>query len=226
MVDQPNQPGAARNAAPSRPRGPGGRFIDAVAEAATKAASAAGQSKAVARAEETARMPDAAPNPDGGSLALYLLRHADAGDPEAWTGDDAERPLSKKGRKQARRLGSHLESLKLGVDAIVTSPKVRAAETAKLVGKALGVRPTTDERLAGGFGQASLRALIGGLDPAVRSVVLVGHDPDFSGAAGWLTRSRVELRKGAVAKIELPSRSVAAGVGTLRWLLPPDAVRG
>jgi phosphohistidine phosphatase len=141
-------------------------------------------------------------------------------------GDDAVRPLSKKGRKQSRRLGRHLAGLGLEIDTILTSPKLRAAETAKVVGKALGLKPAADERLSNGFDPASLAALLGGLDATAGSVILVGHDPSFSTLASWLTDSPLMLRKGAIARIDLPSRGAAAGSGALRWLLPPDALKG
>ena len=82
------------------------------------------------------------------TVELYLLRHADAGDPMTWAGDDAERPLSGKGRRQAKRLGSLLAGIKLRPDVILTSPMLRAADTAKIVGKAVSVKPKKDDRLA------------------------------------------------------------------------------
>ena len=59
-------------------------------------------------------------------IELYFLRHAHAGDPEAWTGDDAARPLSDKGEKQAERLGAFLAGVGFKPDAIISSPKLRA----------------------------------------------------------------------------------------------------
>ncbi len=159
-------------------------------------------------------------------IVLYLLRHADAGDPATWTGDDADRPLSKKGRRQARRLGKHLDALGLEVGPVIASPRLRAADTARLVGKAIGVKPGEDKSLGGGFDPTSLRRLLGGLASSATSVVLVGHDPDFSTLASWLTDAPVALRKGALARIDLPNREAAAGSGALTWLLPPDAIRG
>ena len=81
---------------------------------------------------------------------LYLLRHAHAGDPEAWSGDDALRPLSAKGEAQAERLGAFLAGVSFGPDAIVTSPKVRAAETARIVAGHLDMTVSEDPRLGGG----------------------------------------------------------------------------
>ena len=159
-------------------------------------------------------------------LVLHILRHADAGDATTWIGDDAERPLSKKGRRQARRLGRHLADLGVDVDVIRTSPRVRAADTAKLVGKALGVRPSVHDALGGGFDFDDLRGLVGGLTGDVGAVMIVGHDPDLSDLVSRLVGAHVGLVKGSLATIGLDGRDPAPGRGTLRWLLPPDAVRG
>ena len=159
-------------------------------------------------------------------LELFFVRHADAGDPAQWTGDDSDRPLSKEGRKQATGLGSYLRALKVRPDAVVTSPKVRAADTARLVGEQLGRDITTDVRLAGGLDSDGLGALLGELDAGVAGVILVGHEPDFSSLVTWLAGAPVSLRKGALARVDLPDRSVGPGRGSLRWLLPPDAIPG
>ena len=70
---------------------------------------------------------------------LHFLRHADAGDPEAWEGPDEPRPLSDKGEKQADRLGRFLAGVGFKPDAIITSPKLRAAQTAEIVAEHLGL---------------------------------------------------------------------------------------
>jgi phosphohistidine phosphatase len=156
-------------------------------------------------------------------VELYLLRHADAGDPMTWVGDDAERPLSDKGRRQAKRLGSLLARIKLRPDVILTSPKLRAAETAKIVGKAVSVRPTKDDRLAVSIELGDLASLLAGNGEA-RRIVLVGHDPDFSALASSLTGATIELRKGAIARIDLGDGGPRAGGGALRWLVPPGVL--
>jgi phosphohistidine phosphatase SixA len=69
----------------------------------------------------------------GSTTRLYLLRHADAGDPEGWTGPDDARPLSGKGEKQSRRLGKLLASVGFAPSVILTSPKLRAKQTAEVV---------------------------------------------------------------------------------------------
>lgn len=177
---------------------------------------------------ETTAAADATPEVAAGprALTLYLLRHADAGDPMAWTGDDAERPLSKKGRRQAKRVARHLKDIAVKPDSILTSPKVRALATAKIVGRAVNRKPVVDERLTIDFDAEALTGLIGGLEADAASVMLVGHDPDFSDAVAWLVGAPIAMSKGALAAIDLPEREVAAGRGLLRWLLPPDALAG
>ena len=153
-------------------------------------------------------------------IALHLLRHADAGDPEAWTRPDDERPLSAKGRHQAERLGRFLSGGGFRTDALVTSPKVRAAQTAELVAAEILVPIHVDERLGGGLDMAELEAILRDAGNPSRPV-LVGHDPDFSWLATWLTGADVTLKKGAMARIDMDGQPVAGG-GRLRWLLPPD----
>jgi phosphohistidine phosphatase len=208
--------------------------LDAATEEALSASvSEAVKSDADQAATPSAPQPEAAsadPTPEPpaapGTLTLYLLRHADAGDPMAWTADDAERPLSKKGRRQAKRLARHLKDLDVQPAAILTSPKIRASATAKIVGRGVSRKPRVDERLTIGFGSDALTALVSGLEPGTDSVMLVGHDPDFSDAASWLVGTTIQMRKGALAVIDLPEREAGAGRGSLRWLLPPDAVAG
>jgi phosphohistidine phosphatase len=161
--------------------------------------------------------------PEAEPLQLYLLRHADAGDPMAWPGDDAERPLSPKGRRQARRLGSMLADIGWKPDVILTSPKLRAADTARLVGRAVDVKPEQEDRLASSFDVNDVGSMLAA-HPEAKRVVLVGHDPDFSAAASSLIGAAIELRKGAIARIDLPDSKPAAGQGALRWLIPPGVV--
>jgi phosphohistidine phosphatase len=159
-----------------------------------------------------------------GRFELYLLRHADAGDPGAWPGDDAQRPLSPKGRKQAERLAEHLARLGVRVDAVVTSPKVRAVETATPVADALGAAVVQDGRLGQALSIGSVEELLGDHEGA-RRIVLVGHDPDFSELLGDLVGSEdLPMRKGALARIDA-ERPLRPGSGVLRWLLPPDALK-
>lgn len=155
---------------------------------------------------------------------LYVLRHAHAGDPEAWTGPDAARPLSDKGRRQAERLGRFLADLGFSPDAIISSPKIRASQTAEIVAERLRRQVTLDARLAESVGIDAVAAVLHDAGDPVRPVI-VGHDPDFSDLVAALTGApEVPMRKGALALIDVSGR-LAAGAGTLRWLVPPDLLK-
>jgi len=156
-------------------------------------------------------------------VELYLLRHADAGDPLAWRGDDADRPLSAKGRRQARRMARWLADLGRKPDAILTSPKARALQTATIVAASLAIKPQVDDRLVGPLDHEVLAALLRAAGAGSRRVMLVGHDPDFSAIATSLSGGPVALRKGALARIDLVDGAGVAA-GSLRWLVPADAV--
>jgi phosphohistidine phosphatase SixA len=158
-------------------------------------------------------------------IALLMLRHAHAGDPMRWSGDDADRPLSDKGRRQAERLGHLLAGIEEPPDLFITSPKVRADETARIVADALGVPVVVDPRLAGGIlDPDTVEDILLAAGPAARPC-LVGHDPAFSELLGELVGiPSLAMRKGALARVDLPGPRPAAGRGTLRYLLPPDVV--
>jgi len=156
-------------------------------------------------------------------IELHLLRHADAGDPMAWKGSDAARPLSGKGEKQAERLGRFLKEVGFRPDAIITSPRVRAAGTAEVVARHLGVPVATDDRLAGAVDLAAVEAILRHAGNPSRPV-LVGHDPDFSDLLEGLTGlSGLTMKKGAFVRIDTERLEPASG--TLRWLIPPDLLK-
>jgi phosphohistidine phosphatase len=125
---------------------------------------------------------------------LWLLRHGDAADGSP----DAERPLTDKGRRQSRAAGAALKALGVEIDACLTSPKVRAADTARIACEQLGdVEPQLEPKLAGGpFDGEALAAGLGD------DVLLVGHDPDFSSAVHSMTGAQVRLKKGGLAGVD------------------------
>ena len=124
---------------------------------------------------------------------IWFLRHGDAEDEAA---DDASRRLTPKGERQARNAGAALAALGVQIGACLTSPKVRALDTAHIACKPLGVEPEATEALRGGdFDALELAADRG-------DVLLVGHEPDFSRAVNALTGSRIELKKGGLAAVE------------------------
>ena len=125
---------------------------------------------------------------------IWLLRHGDA----AEGSPDSERPLTDKGREQARAAGAALKAIGVEIDACLTSPKVRAAETARIACEQLGgVEPQLEPKLAGGPFDAE--ALAAGLGD---DVLLVGHDPDFSAAVHSLTGAQVRMKKGGLAGVD------------------------
>jgi phosphohistidine phosphatase len=124
---------------------------------------------------------------------IYLLRHGDA---EKGDGDDDARRLTAKGERQARAAGRALAALGADLDACLTSPKLRAAETARLACEPLGLEPEVAEELrGGGFDSLALAAGRG-------DVLLVGHEPSLSDEVARLTGGRVKLRKGGIAIVD------------------------
>jgi phosphohistidine phosphatase len=154
-------------------------------------------------------------------IQLHFLRHAHAGDPGAWDAPDALRPLSEKGERQAARMGRFLARVGLAPDAMITSPKVRAARTAEIVAVQLGIAVATDPRLAGPFDLEDLEEILADAGSPARPVI-VGHDPDFSDLiASLVGAASIPMKKGALARVDVDG-PLLAGAGTLRWLLPPD----
>jgi len=107
---------------------------------------------------------------------------------------------------------------------VLTSPRVRARETAELVADRLGVPVRIDERLGGFLDLATVEAILDDAGSPTRPV-LVGHDPDFSDLLVLLTGSPgLRMRKGAFALLDV-ERPLTPGSAELRWLVPPDLLR-
>jgi phosphohistidine phosphatase SixA len=162
------------------------------------------------------------------TVQLSLLRHAHAGDPAKWKGPDADRPLSPKGRQQAERLARLLAEHDLRPDLLVSSPKVRAVQTAEAVARVFDLPIHNDGRLADPLDLATVDAILDSALSGERApegpprVMLVGHDPDFSELLMELTGiPDLTMRKGALARIDAP-RPLRPGGGTLVWLVPPQ----
>ncbi len=130
------------------------------------------------------------------------------------------RPLSAKGRGQAARLGAFLLRAEIRPDRLISSPKVRALQTAQAIGTALDLPVTVDDRLAAGCSLDRLDDIVA--QSGAHVPMLFGHDPDFSVLVSDLLGARgIAMRKGALATIEV-RRPLAVGEGNLRWLVPPE----
>jgi phosphohistidine phosphatase SixA len=127
-------------------------------------------------------------------VRVYLVRHAtaEAGEP------DALRPLAPKGRRQARELGKRFAGE--GLDAVVSSPLLRARETAAAIAKAVGADAATDERLAPGATAADLRSAVANRG---ERVVAVAHQPDCSKIVAALTGREQDFPPAGVCELDL-----------------------
>ena len=113
-------------------------------------------------------------------MRLFIVRHAKAAGGEP----DDVRPLTKEGRKQARDLGRRFAADGIHPGAILTSPLLRARETADEIGRAVGVDPEPDERLAPGADAEAVRAATAERGEVV---IVVGHQPDCGRIAAALS---------------------------------------
>jgi phosphohistidine phosphatase len=112
-------------------------------------------------------------------VRVYLIRHADAAPGEP----DELRALTPGGRRVARALGEELAADGVRPDAVISSPLLRARETASELARAVGVEPETDERLGFGATADGLRETVAGRG---ETVVAVGHQPDCGRIAAEL----------------------------------------
>lgn len=123
---------------------------------------------------------------------IWLLRHAEAADGAL----DEDRSLTERGTQHAEAAGRALSRLGATIDACLTSPKLRARQTAELACRPLGVGVTIEPALSGEpFDVHELTAGLG-------DVLLVGHDPSFSLTLHDLTGAQARMRKGGLAAIE------------------------
>jgi phosphohistidine phosphatase len=143
-------------------------------------------------------------------MELYLLRHAVAGEAPR----DEDRELTERGHQQARAVAAGLAWLDPGLDAILTSPLPRAAQTAQPVARALGLRLETVHTLAAGHDPTEALALLAGRG---ERLLLVGHEPQLPGIAELAMGGRVHMRKAMLARIKRQSTDPADG--ELAWLL-------
>jgi phosphohistidine phosphatase len=135
---------------------------------------------------------------------ILLLRHGEA-EPDQGSGDAARR-LTEKGETQAVNAGRAIARIGLDVDSCLTSPRVRARDTAELACEALGIQPEISEPI--GSGDYDTLDLVAGRD----NVMLVGHEPALSMETARLTGATIKLKKGGLAGFDR---------GVLKLLLRP-----
>ena len=161
-------------------------------------------------------------------MRLILMRHAEAGDadPRRWP-DDRDRPLTDAGRREHARVAEALRRMALRLDRILTSPLVRARETADITARILGggLAPEPSELLGD---RAEPAAIVAGLGRGPTGTLLcVGHEPTLSGLVALLTSrdasARVEMAKSGVAVVDCADPP-AAGRGVLRMHLRPAEI--
>ena len=152
-------------------------------------------------------------------MELYFLRHGEADWPD-WEKSDDERPLTKRGKKEIHEVARFLKRVKARPDLIVTSPLPRASQTAEIAADHLKVKCCEDKLLSPGSGRQELERLLKKYPE--ESLMIVGHEPDFSHTISQLTGASLKLSKAGVALVEL-DRSWRSG--RLLWLFPPKFSR-
>ena len=152
-------------------------------------------------------------------MELYFLRHGEADWPD-WKKSDDERPLTKHGKREMREVGKFLDRLKVDPILIVTSPLPRASQSAEIAADYLKAKLRKDEALAPGFGMNELRTVL--KRHRAKSLMLVGHEPDFTNVISKLTGASLKLSKGGVALLDVDPE---AEEGKLLWLFPPKFAR-
>lgn len=163
-------------------------------------------------------------------MRLYIVRHGiavDRADPAATT--DEERWLTDEGKAKTRLVALGLQALGVEIDAIFSSPLVRARQTAEVLAKVLhpARRLRLTENLEPGF---SLEALCDEISRAegAQNVMLVGHEPDLGEMISTLVwgddSGLVQMKKAGVALLALSGLPPSPRGVVLKWLLPPRAL--
>ena len=163
-------------------------------------------------------------------MTLLIIRHGIAMDRDEFAKtcpDDGLRPLTKEGRRKMRQATAGLSRVVNRIDVLVSSPLVRAVETAEIVAEAFGVKTNERAELVPSRRPAGLVEWLR-RQPNDATVAIVGHEPHLGLCASWLLtgldESHVEFKKGGVCRIDFPDK-VAPGHGVLRWHLAPGHLR-
>ncbi|NWG08071.1 MAG: phosphohistidine phosphatase SixA [Chloroflexi bacterium] len=164
-------------------------------------------------------------------MKIYLIRHSNAVDPgTSGNEDDSLRPLTEKGRDKMKEIALSLKALELKPDLIVSSPYIRARETAEILAKVLKYRKEllfNDALVPTGAADD----IIGEINEkySVDELVLVGHEPCLSSLAGTLIAENpnlgIELKKGGVCCLSVDNLRTERKA-FLEWLLTPKILTG
>jgi phosphohistidine phosphatase len=158
-------------------------------------------------------------------MDLYLIRHAHAlALGERGITDDEQRPLSEKGEEQAAALGRFFKARGMAFDRIVSSPLVRARQTAEIMLKASGtdMEITLTDSLTPNARCKKLARYL--MKTGGEKVALVGHLPHMADFTAWIIggkKAQIEFAKAGVALVS-SGDSPVKGNGVLHWLLTPD----
>ncbi len=162
-----------------------------------------------------------------GPFELYLIRHGIAEERGDDWPDDTKRPLTDEGKSSLRKEGRGLVRLGVVFDTMLTSPLVRAKQTAEILANEFNDRPAlvTVDSLAP---NASFQSILADLEKHGRKtrIALVGHEPDLGELAARLAgfRRPLAFKKGAICRIDVKTLP-PAGPGALRWFLTPKILR-
>jgi phosphohistidine phosphatase len=163
-------------------------------------------------------------------MEIILVRHAKAEtrDPNTWPDDDL-RPLTAEGRAEQRAAARAMKKMGIKFDFLVTSPLLRATETADIVASAYRwpEPPQVAQELGHGYAVGAVVKLLAKFPPDA-CVALVGHEPDLSHLTGALISAsgdvNIAVKKSGVVGIEFEGPA-DSGKGTLLFHLKPSHLR-
>jgi len=165
-------------------------------------------------------------------MNLYLMRHgiASARD-DTSVKHDGERPLTDKGIKRMRKAAKGVLRLAISFDSVLSSPLLRARQTAEIVARTLGIEDRLEE-ISGLAPESNVEHLLFGLTRYQdrEHLLLVGHEPLLSSFAVYLLAGqkpvnlKLDFKKGCLCRIETETLS-AGNPAKLHWLLTPKQLR-
>ncbi len=160
-------------------------------------------------------------------MNLFILRHGIAVEPgTGGYSKDADRPLVPKGERRLWQVAEAMEALELSFDLILSSPYIRARQTAEIIAEAFNARKKLEfsSDLIPGGSVKKLIQFLSALQPAAQNILLVGHEPYLSSFISFLTSGEeivaVTMKKGGLCKLSADSLKYGR-CATLEWLLTP-----